>query len=43
MANRVFDLAKLDENFEGKNIAQNEVSNRLFPKYNQVINMARGI
>ena len=26
-----------------KNIAENKVSNRLFPKYNQVINMARGI
>ena len=26
-----------------KNIAGNKVSNRLFPKYNQVINMASGV
>ena len=43
MANRGFDLVKLDENFERKNIAGNKVSNRLFPKYNQVMNIAKGI
>ena len=43
MTNRVFDLVKLDEHFERKSIAGNEVSNRIFPKYNQVINMTRGI
>ena len=42
MANRVFDLVKLDENFERKNIAGNKVFNRLLPKYNQVVNMAKG-
>ena len=26
-----------------KSIAENKVSNTLFPKYNQVINMAKGI
>ena len=40
---RVFDLVKLEENFERKKNAGNNVSNRRFPKYNQVINMARGI
>ena len=43
MANTMFDPVKLDENFERKNIAENKVSYRLFPKYNQVVNMARGI
>ena len=43
MADRMFDLVKLDKNFERKNVAGNKVSNKLFPRYNQVINMARGI
>ena len=43
MANRVFGLVKLDENFEQKKYRWNKISYRLFPKYNQVINMARGI
>ena len=43
MANRMFDLVKLDGNFERKNSAGNKVSNILFPKYNQIMNMARGI
>ena len=43
MANRAFELVKLEENFERKNIAGNKVSNRLYPKYNKVTNIARGI
>ena len=43
MANRAFELVKLEENFERKNIAGNKVSNRLYPKYNKVTNIASGI